>query len=108
MAGTSQSRVYVYRARDGKLARMAVVDVPSCHGGACLVGDKLIVLGDALYVFTRAGESFGVAAETEVHNASAAVADSNSKRLIGLLHGLKKTRLRTDASDRHRAVSGCA
>jgi hypothetical protein len=70
VAGASQSRVYVYRAQGGQLQRMAVVDVPSCQGGACLVGDKLIVLGDALYAFARVGDSFAAHAAYAIENAS--------------------------------------
>lgn len=56
--GSVRSRVYVLRAQQGELRRIAVLDVPGCHRGACMVGDKLLVLGDALYTFVRVGETF--------------------------------------------------
>jgi hypothetical protein len=53
--GTTRSRIYVYRAQSGALTPVARVDVPSCDGGVCIVGDRLFCLGDALYVFARRG-----------------------------------------------------
>jgi hypothetical protein len=61
--GQEKSRIYVYRARkDGVLDRLTVVDVPSCDGGACIVGDRMVVLGDTLSVWTRRGRRFEQAA----------------------------------------------
>lgn len=57
-AGTTLSRVYVFRTAAGSLARFATLDVPSCQGGVCMVGERLFVLGDALYVYARAGNGF--------------------------------------------------
>ena len=57
--GTRGSRVYVFRvAKSGALARVGSVPVPGCEGGMCVVGDRLFVLGDALHVLARAGNSF--------------------------------------------------
>jgi hypothetical protein len=57
--GKTKSRVYVYRARKhGALDRLACVDVPNCDGGAVLIGDRMIVLGDALRVWIRRGRRF--------------------------------------------------
>lgn len=56
--GSTLSRVYVFRSAAGALTRFATVDVPSCQGGVCMVGERLFVLGDALYVYTRAGNGF--------------------------------------------------
>jgi hypothetical protein len=70
MGGALQSRVYVYRARGRELVRIACIDVPSCQGGACIVGDKLLVLGDALYAFTRVGDTFEALATYAVESAS--------------------------------------
>lgn len=68
--GTQQSRVYVWHARGPELTRVAAVEVPSCQGGACMVGDKLFVLGDALYVFARVGDAFHAHATYAVENAN--------------------------------------
>jgi len=57
-SGSSLSRVYLFRSQAGVLSRFASVDVPSCQGGACLIGERLFVLGDALYVYARAGNQF--------------------------------------------------
>jgi hypothetical protein len=71
-SGAPQSRVYVYRAQQGGLTRVAALDVPSCHGGACLVGDRLLVLGESLYVFARVGNEFAPLATYPIDNASEA------------------------------------
>jgi hypothetical protein len=68
--GALNSRVYVYRQLGGSLKRVATLDVPSCQGGACLVGDRLLVLGDALYAFVRRGETFEALDTYAIENAS--------------------------------------
>jgi hypothetical protein len=77
MTGSPQSRVYVFRAQGQELQRVAVLDVPSCQGGACMVGDKLLVLGtEALYAFTRVGDTFQALATYAIENASQATVSS--------------------------------
>lgn len=83
LTGSPQSRVYVYRVQGGELRRMAALDVPSCQGGACIVGDKLLVLGDALYAFTRVGDTFQALATYAVDNASQTTVGSVG-RLVAL------------------------
>jgi hypothetical protein len=58
VSGSPLSRVYLFRSQAGSLTRYASVDVPSCQGGACLIGERLFVLGDKLYVYARAGNQF--------------------------------------------------
>ncbi len=72
ITGGHQSRVYVFRAQESGLQRVAAVDVPGCSGGACMVGDRLLVLGEALYTFARVGEGFEPLATYTVENASQA------------------------------------
>jgi hypothetical protein len=69
-AGLASSRVYVYRARAAELVRIAALDVPSCRS-VCVVGERVFVLGDELYVFGRQGNSFALLATYPVHGASA-------------------------------------
>jgi hypothetical protein len=57
-AGSPVSRVYLVRSQAGSLTRFACVDVPSCQGGACLIGERLFVLGDKLHVYARADNQF--------------------------------------------------
>lgn len=68
--GSQRSRVYVYRAQTGALTLLTRLDVPSCHGGICLVGDRLICLGDALHVFTRRNHEFVPLANYDSQGAS--------------------------------------
>lgn len=56
--GRARSRVYVYRVQTAALGLMTRVEVPSCQYGACIVGDRLFCLGDALHVFARRGPDF--------------------------------------------------
>ncbi|MDB4985988.1 MAG: hypothetical protein JWN04_1166 [Myxococcaceae bacterium] len=56
-SGAAQSRVYVYRVLAGALTRVAALEVPSCRT-MCLAGERLFVLGEALHVYTRRGNSF--------------------------------------------------
>lgn len=81
--GAAQSRVYVYRVQQGALARVATLEVPSCQGGACLVGDRLVVLGEALYVFARTGNEFEPLVTYPLENASQATVSAVG-RLIAL------------------------
>ncbi|HEX5657435.1 MAG TPA: hypothetical protein VFX59_09570 [Polyangiales bacterium] len=84
ITGAPQSRVYVFRAVGRELQRVAALDVPSCQGGASMVGDKLLVLGtDALYAFTRVGDSFQALATYAVENASQTTVSSVG-RLVAL------------------------
>jgi hypothetical protein len=57
-SGSTASRVYLFRSEAGSLTRFASVDVPSCQGGACLIGERLFVLGDKLHVYARASNQF--------------------------------------------------
>lgn len=69
-SGTEHSVVYVYRVQAGALRRFARLEVPGCHGGACLNGERLVVLGDALFVFTRTAQGFEPVATYSIPDAS--------------------------------------
>ncbi len=56
--GGSRSRVYVYRRTPHGYLRQAVLSVPSCQRGLCLVEERLCVLGAELYVFAQEGATF--------------------------------------------------
>lgn len=70
-SGSALSRIYVYRVHRGSLTRVATLDVPSCRS-LCLIGERLFVLGDELYVFARRGNAFEPLATYPVNGASAA------------------------------------
>jgi hypothetical protein len=81
--GALLSRVYVYRVQGGQLVRFASVDVAGCEFGACLVGERLFVLGEALHVFARAGNSF-----TPLASYPVAAADKTTLAACGKLLAL--------------------
>jgi hypothetical protein len=81
--GQANSKVYLLRAQSGTLARMAQLMVPSCQHGACLVRDKLFVLGDQLYVFEKRGRGFQASA---IYDAVGATSITRCGELIALAH----------------------
>jgi len=86
-SGSLLSRVYVYRTQGGALTRFASVEVPSCQHGACLVGERLLVLGDELHVFARAGNSFEPLTQYSVENASQTTLAACGKLLALAIRG---------------------
>ncbi|MEY4513706.1 MAG: hypothetical protein RLZZ450_5828 [Pseudomonadota bacterium] len=80
-SGSTLSRVYVFRSAGGSLTRFASLDVPSCHGGVCMVGERLFVLGDALYVYARAGNGFTPVSSYPLSDASQTTLASCGKLL---------------------------
>jgi hypothetical protein len=81
-SGSTLSRVYVFRAAAGALTRVACLDVPSCQGGVCMVGERLFVLGDSLYVYARAGNDFEPVGSYPLSDASQTTLSSCGKLLV--------------------------
>lgn len=71
--GHLRARVYLYRRERDTLSRYAQLTVPNCQHGVCIVGDRLFVLGDRLYVYARAGRSLQEVASYDRAGAEAIV-----------------------------------
>lgn len=82
-AGGVRGSVYLYRVGRAGLSCVAVLPVPSCQHGACIVGDRLFVLGDALYVFVRSGNGFAPKAAYDMQGASGMIGCGD---LVALSH----------------------